>query len=138
MEGIEYIYELCERLPRSGPGANEHTKHAYNLLPQHKEQPAILDIGCGQGMQTIELAKLSNGDIIALDNYQGFLDILMLNARQEGVEQYIRPLNESMLEMKFVDESFDIIWSEGALYSMGFQNGLERCYQLLKKMVYWQ
>jgi hypothetical protein len=27
---------------------------------------------------------------------------------------------------------FDIIWSEGALYLMGFRDGLARCHQLLK------
>jgi ubiquinone/menaquinone biosynthesis C-methylase UbiE len=35
-----------------------------------------LDIGCGLGMQTIELAKLSKGQIDALDNHQPFLDQL--------------------------------------------------------------
>ena len=37
-----------------------------------------------------------------------------------------------MLEMDFDENTFDIIWSEGALYFMGFQNGLRRCHQLLK------
>jgi SAM-dependent methyltransferase len=34
--------------------------------------------------------------------------------------------------MNFDAKTFDIIWSEGALYFMGFQNGLKRCHQLLK------
>ena len=42
----------------------------------------------------------------------------------------------SMLDMNFEEESFDIIWSEGALYFMGFQNGLKRCHQLLKEKGY--
>ena len=37
-----------------------------------------------------------------------------------------------MLDMDFGENTFDIIWSEGALYFMGFQNGLRRCHQLLK------
>ena len=37
-----------------------------------------------------------------------------------------------MLDMDFEENTFDIIWSEGALYFMGFQNGLRRCHQLLK------
>jgi ubiquinone/menaquinone biosynthesis C-methylase UbiE len=132
MEGIEYLYELCEALPRSGPGDNEHTRRAFSVIPQRVECPFILDIGCGQGMQTIELAKISNGKIIALDNHQGFLDILMERAKNEGVEENITPQNMSMLDMDFEEKTFDIIWSEGALYFMGFQNGLERCHQLLK------
>ncbi len=87
-------------------------------------------------MQTVELAKVSNGKIIALDNHQGFLDILMACARKEGLEKNIIPQNMSMLDMDFEEETFDIIWSEGALYFMGFQNGLKRCHQLLKDKSY--
>ncbi len=36
------------------------------------------------------------------------------------------------MAMDFAPSSFDIIWSEGALYFMGFQNGLKRCRELLK------
>ena len=136
MEGIEYIYELCEALPRSGPGDNKHTKRAFNSIPQPLNQPFILDIGCGQGMQTIELAKISNGKIIALDNHQGFLDMLMKQAKKQGFEEKIIPKNMSMIDMDFEKETFDIIWSEGALYFMGFQDGLKRCHQLLKDKGY--
>jgi ubiquinone/menaquinone biosynthesis C-methylase UbiE len=132
MEGIEYLYELCEALPRCGPGDNEFTRRAFNVIPKPPKHPYILDIGCGTGMQTIELAKISNGKIIALDNHQAFLDKLMRRAGNEGLEKNITPKNVSMLDMDFDENSFDIIWSEGALYFMGFQNGLKRCHQLLK------
>jgi len=132
MEGIEYIYELCEALPRSGPGDNEYTRRAFHYISHPPKHPFILDIGCGQGMQTIELAKISNGKIIALDNHQAFLDILMEQAKKQKLEEKIIPKNMSMLDMDFEEEAFDIIWSEGALYFMGFQNGLKRCHQLLK------
>ena len=72
MEGIKYLYELCERLPRCGPGDNQSTRRAFNTMTKLPKEPSILDIGCGTGMQTIELAKISNGKIIAVDNYQGF------------------------------------------------------------------
>ena len=136
MEGIEYLYELCEALPRSGPGDNECTRRAFNSIPQHSKRPFILDIGCGQGMQTIELAKISNGKIMALDNHQGFLDTLMDRTKNEEFEENIIPQNMSMLDMNFEEKTFDIIWSEGALYFMGFQNGLKRCHQLLKDKGY--
>jgi len=136
MEGIEYIYELCEMLPRSGPGDNAYTRRAFNSIPETQTPPFILDIGCGQGMQTIELAKISNGKIIALDNHQRFLDMLMEQAIKQRFDEKIIPKNISMLDMDFKEETFDIIWSEGALYFMGFQNGLKRCHQLLKEKGY--
>ena len=136
MEGIEYLYELSEALPRCGPGDNEFTRRAFDVIPHPPEHPFILDIGCGSGIQTIELAKLSNGNIIALDNHQSFLDMLLEQARNEGIEEKITPRNVSMLDMDFDENTFDIIWSEGALYFMGFQNGLRRCRQLLKSKGY--
>ena len=132
MDGMEYFYELFEALPRGGPGDNKSTKKAFNTIPKRPEQPLILDIGCGPGVQTIELAKLSNGRIIALDNHQAFLDKLINNAKEEELLDHIVPTNISMLDMDFGENTFDIIWSEGALYFMGFQNGLRRCHQLLK------
>jgi ubiquinone/menaquinone biosynthesis C-methylase UbiE len=132
MEGMEYFYELFESLPRGGPGDNKSTRRAFNTIPEPPEQPFILDIGCGPGVQTIELAKLSKGRIIALDNHQAFLDKLIIKAKEEELLDHIVPKNRSMLGMDFEDNTFDIIWSEGALYFMGFQNGLRRCHQLLK------
>ena len=136
MEGIEYLYELCEALPRCGPGDNEYTRRAFHAIPQPPQHPFILDIGCGPGVQTIELARISNGKIIALDNHQAFLNILMEQVSKQNLEEQITPKNASMLEMDFEDNTFEIIWSEGALYFMGFQNGLKRCHQLLKNKGY--
>ena len=84
MKGMEYFYELFSGLPRGGPGDNKSTQKAFSYLKNLTAEPLILDIGCGHGMQTLELARISKGKIIALDNYQPFLDILMHNAIKEG------------------------------------------------------
>ena len=130
---MQYFYELFESLPRCGPGDNKTTRRAFNTIPKPPVHPLVLDIGCGPGVQTIELAKLSKGRIIALDNHQAFLDKLMEKAKEEELLDHIAPENKSMFDMDFEDNTFDIIWSEGALYLMGFQNGLRRCHQLLKE-----
>ena len=133
MEGMKYFYELFEALPRCGPGDNKSTRRAFKTIQKILTRPYILDIGCGPGMQTIELANLSRGKIIALDNHKPFLDTLMKKARDEELLDNIIPKNISMLDMDFEENTFDIIWSEGALYFMGFQNGLRRCHHLLKR-----
>ena len=137
MEGMEYFYELFLGLPRGGPGDSKSTRKAFSYLKNLPFKPLILDLGCGQGVQTIELARICKGKIIALDNYQPFLDILMQNAIREGFEDRITLKNQSMLEMDFKTDTFDIIWSEGAIFVMGFQNGLKKCYQLLKNKGYF-
>ncbi len=136
MKGMKYFYELFCNLPRGGPGDNKYTKKAFSYLKNLPAEPLILDIGCGHGMQTLELARISKGKIIALDNYQPFLDILMQNATKLGFDHRIIPKNQSMLKMDFKKATFDIIWSEGALFVMGFENALKKCKQILKKHGY--
>lgn len=136
MEDMQYFYELFRRLPRGGPGDNKSTSKAFGYLKNLPDELIILDIGCGHGMQTLELARISKAKIIAIDNYQPFLDILRKKAMEEGFEKRIITRNQSMLDMNFKNNMFDIIWSEGALYFMGFQNGLKRCYQILKNKGY--
>jgi ubiquinone/menaquinone biosynthesis C-methylase UbiE len=136
MEDMSYFFEVFESLPRCGPGDNKSTRQAYSFCRNVPVKPKILDIGCGTGEQTIELAKISKGKIIALDNHQPFLDILKRNATKSGLSDLITTKNLSMLNMHFEDNSFDIVWSEGALYFMGFDNGLKKCFQLLKNEGY--
>ncbi len=38
----------------------------------------------------------------------------------------------SLFELSFEDESFDIIWSEGSIYPIGFERGLQELRNLLK------
>jgi 2-polyprenyl-3-methyl-5-hydroxy-6-metoxy-1,4-benzoquinol methylase len=76
------FFEVHSNLPREGPGDNESPKKAYLTLDGLPESPRILDIGCGPGMQTVTLAKLSNGKITAVDNHQPFLEQLKKTAKK--------------------------------------------------------
>jgi ubiquinone/menaquinone biosynthesis C-methylase UbiE len=131
-----YFYEVYGTLPRAGPGDDASTSKAYQMMTGLPEKLKILDIGCGPGKQTLELARLSKGKIIALDNHQPFLDKINEEARALGLSGYIETLNRDMNAMDFDAESFDIIWAEGALYLMGFENGLRVCRPLLKRNGY--
>ncbi|MDM7925074.1 MAG: class I SAM-dependent methyltransferase [bacterium] len=132
MRKWDLFFELYENLPRQGPGDNASTRKAYRMMRGLPDRPRVLDIGCGNGMQTLELGRISGGDVLALDNHQPFLDRLNRDARSAGLERSIRTVNRSMKAMRFEDGSFDIVWSEGALYQMGFLKGLKRCRRLLK------
>jgi SAM-dependent methyltransferase len=129
---MDYFFELYDPLPRGGPGNNECTRKAYQLIEALPRKPKILDIGCGPGTQTLELARLSHGEISALDNHQPFLDRLEQEAKQLGLSAYIRTVNQDMNAMSFPAAGFDLVWTEGALYQMGFENGLRKCRELLK------
>jgi ubiquinone/menaquinone biosynthesis C-methylase UbiE len=128
----ELFVELTAGLPRQGPGSTEATLRALAMVHGLPAHPRILDIGCGPGAQTIDLARATGGEIVALDNRQRFLDEMLVRAAQAGVASQIKPVCGSMFEMDFPCASFDLIWSECAIYIMGFAAGLVACRRFLK------
>jgi len=101
------------------------------MLPQ-LDKPHILDVGCGSGIPTMELARLSNGEIIALDINQDLLDLLVRKIEDAGLSDRVKAVNCSIFNMEFPDESFDIIWAEGSIYVIGFKRGLQEWKRFLK------
>lgn len=129
----EILYKLFSGNPRQGPGNNECTHRAYLMCAGLPAQPEILDVGCGSGTQTLELARISPGHITALDNYQPMLDILNRNIQVKSLSDRITTVNGSMFELPFAPATFDLIWSEGAIFIIGFEKGLREWKPLLKK-----
>jgi SAM-dependent methyltransferase len=96
------------------------------------DAPRILDIGCGQGFPTLELANLSHGEIIGLDISQGDLDQLLKKIIEAGLSHRVQVVNGSMFDMDFPDESFDVVWSEGSIHIIGFERGLKEWRKLIR------
>jgi len=109
---------------------NKYTRKAFKMLPE-LEKPRILDIGCGSGVPTIELAKLSDGEIVGIDIDQPLLDKLNKKIKENGLKNRMRTMKCSLFEMDFHSESFDIIWAEG-LQFIDFEKRLKEWKQLLK------
>jgi ubiquinone/menaquinone biosynthesis C-methylase UbiE len=109
----------------------KYTRRAYQMLPKIKN-PHILDIGCGSGVPTIELAKLSDGELVGIDISQSLLDKLNRRIEEEGLSNRVKTMKRSLFEIDFPDESFDIIWAEGSIWIIGFKKGLKEWRRLLK------
>ncbi|MFC1990036.1 class I SAM-dependent methyltransferase [Chloroflexota bacterium] len=109
----------------------KYTRKAFRMLPQ-LDKPQILDVGCGSGVPTMELARLSNGGVMGIDVDEPALDEFNRKIKKAGLTDRIRAVNCSMFDMDFPDESFDIIWSEGSVYVIGFKRGLQEWKRFLK------
>ena len=120
-EQIQYIVHIHEKMDRQGPGSDEETRKALEITGLDKHQHLeILDLGCGTGAQTRVLNENLNGSIHAFDIFEKFLNELKTRLPFPNVKPKLNPMEE----LPFMYDSLDLIWAEGAIYNMGFQNGL--------------
>ena len=109
----------------------KYTRKAFHILPQI-DKPRILDIGCGSGIPTLELARLGQGETIGIDIDQSALDNFAIKIAEVGLRDRVQALNCSLFNLDFPEETFDIIWSEGSIYAIGFERGLHEWKRFLK------
>ena len=128
----EIFFEIHRDNPREGPGSFEATRKAYLLLNHLPDNPIILDIGCGPGQQTLDLVSLTAGIIYAIDNFEPYLQALQTRVNQKGLSHRVFPQAGDMNALPFEQAYFDIIWAEGSIYIMGFENGLTAWQPYLK------
>jgi SAM-dependent methyltransferase len=126
----ELLVALHQGLSRLGPGSAECTLKALALCEDLPAVPEILDAGCGTGAQTLVLASATAGRITATDLIGPFLAQLEERAAVTGLGQRIQTLAADMNDLPFPDDRFDLIWSEGAAYVMGFDNALREWWSL--------
>jgi ubiquinone/menaquinone biosynthesis C-methylase UbiE len=118
---------------RQGPGGNAETDLAVKLAGLDANQPLqIADIGCGTGAATLELARMLNARITAVDFLDDFLAVLRERARREGLSDRITTVSASLAALPFEAETYDVIWAEGSVYNMGFARGVGEWRRFLK------
>jgi len=128
-EMMEFFFKIHNGDFRGGPGSDLSTERAYNIAKRFLgENISVLDIGAGSGFQTKVLKGMVDGNITALDTSEIYLDKIK---KEVGV----KTVNCSMdnLDSSFSHNTFDLIWSEGAIYIMGLENGLRHWKPFLKK-----
>lgn len=136
-EQMQLLHEMFDpSLLRLGPGTEASTLKALEIAAAARPsptttaqggQPRVLDLGCGTGAQSLILARQLGEKILAMDNHQPYLDALRRRAEAAGVSERIVPLLGDMRTMEFDEGAFDLIWSEGAIFCMGFLDGLVKC-----------
>ncbi|MEM8797164.1 MAG: class I SAM-dependent methyltransferase [Pseudomonadota bacterium] len=133
MSNLDLLIDLHRKEQRQGPGGVEETRLAIGLSGlRDKRDLKIADIGCGTGASTLVLAAELDAEITAVDFLPDLLEDLRINTSRAGVSDRVTTLAASMKFLPFQDRAFDAIWSEGAIYNMGFVAGIRAWHRLLK------
>ncbi len=128
----QIFFEVFESLPRQGPGNRACFAKALALCGGLPPSPMVLDLGCGVGGQTVHLAELTSGSIVAVDSHAPSIERLRAAVISRGLEQRVIPVVGDMAGLDQPPASFDLIWSEGALYNLGLEKALGLCHGLLR------
>ena len=126
------ICEYFSSLERQGPGSPDVTTKALSFVDNLTGESRISDIGCGSGGQTMVLAQHTPGHITGIDLFPTFIDLFNLNALKLNLQDRIKGVIGSMDNLPFHNEELDLIWSEGAIYNIGFERGLNEWRKFLK------
>ena len=128
----QVFFEVYEGLPRQGPGNRACAARALGLCGDLGERPAIVDVGCGVGGQTLHLAELAAGSIVALASHEPSIRRLQAAIDGRGLGGRVRAVVGDMACPPLPPGQFDLVWSEGALYSVGLRTALGVCRELLR------
>jgi len=129
---LNLICEYFSSLERQGPGSPEVTIKALSFIENLTDQSHIADIGCGTGGQTMILAQSAPGKITGVDLFPIFIDLFNTNARKLGLQDRAKGVVATMDKLSFQENELDLIWSEGAIYNIGFEQGLNLWRKFLK------
>lgn len=129
---FNFICEYFSHLDRQGPGSPDVTKTALGFIRNLNEHSSIADIGCGTGGQTIVLASNTPGNITGIDLFPAFIDIFNQQVSNHQLQSRVKGVVGNMESLTFKEKSLDLIWSEGAIYNIGFQRGLAVWRKFLK------
>jgi SAM-dependent methyltransferase len=133
MDELALIADLYRGTPRQGPGGEAQTALALTLSGLASRGALnVADIGCGTGASTLQLAASLDAHITAIDFLQPFLDALVSAVRDRGLSDRVTPLACDMASLPFEQDSLDLIWSEGAIYNIGFERGVHKWREFLK------
>ncbi len=126
------ICEYFSSIERQGPGSPDVTVKALSFIDNLTDESLIADIGCGTGGQTMVLAQNAPGFITGIDLFPAFLELFDSNAGKLNLQNRVKSVAGSMENLPFRNEELDLIWSEGAIYNIGFERGLNEWRRFLK------
>jgi serine/threonine-protein kinase HipA len=117
-------------LSRQGPGSVRSTRKALSLLPPLAADGDILDLGCGTGASALVVAAALGRPVVAGDVNPASLEVVRRRARAAGLA--IDTVAASLDATGRPPASAALIWSEGAVFTVGVAAALRHWHPILK------
>ena len=133
---LNIIHEYFSYTERQGPGNPDETLKALSFIDGLTEKSRIADIGCGTGGQTRVLGQNTACEITGVDVWPDYINQLNQIAQSKNLQDRVRGIVGNMKNLLFQEEELDLIWSEGAIYNIGFERGLKEWRKFLKPVGY--
>ena len=129
----EVFFEVYESLPRQGPGNRACAEKALGLCSRAaagtcRARPRLRRRRADAPSRRV----LPSALIMAIDSHAPSIERLRADVAERGLAERVRPMVGDMAHPGLPPESFDLIWSEGALYNIGIENALRICHGLLR------
>jgi SAM-dependent methyltransferase len=133
LEALQYDFEIIKTLPEAVTASYCGVGNPFTLGPVN-EGEAVLDIGCGAGVDTIFAAIMTgpSGKAVGIDLISEMLirateNLSLLDLKNVTFEE------ASADDLSFPDESFDVVISNGAFNLVILKaNALSEVFRVLK------
>jgi len=132
----QVFFEVHRDLPREAPGSTASTRRALALVAGRLDPEDIqwvVDVACGPGAQTLDLAAaLPQARFLALDLHMPFLRDVVGRTTVAGLAERVSPVCGDMGRLPVAAGGADLIWCEGAAYTMGVAQALASWHEALR------
>lgn len=125
------MLEFFEPLELLGPADPASTTRALSPVTL-SDDSVVVDVGSGTGRQTLQLLQETPAKVLATDLHRSLLDQLRERAAKLGFADRLGVAQADMSALPFAPGSIDLLWSEGAIYNIGYEQGLRLWLPLLR------
>lgn len=125
-------WEANAALDQQGPGSDASTLRALEALGSVEDGARIADLGCGPGRHALALARATRATLVGVDLLPPFLKRMRARARAAELAERIHVVQGDISRPPLPHGAFDLVWSEGAIYNIGFEAGLATWRALLR------
>jgi SAM-dependent methyltransferase len=130
---LDLLIDLHVRNDRQGPGGDAQTRRALELAGLGPDAGLVVaDVGCGTGASSLVLGGALGAHIFGVDAAPAFVEALRARADRAGLGGLVRAEVGRMEALPFGDGELDLLWSEGAIYNIGFDAGVRGWRRFLK------